>query len=177
MLTGLRTAPSLGLLTTSITAASNAPIVQRSAVLQAYGREFRYEEYMKPRNAAMGVAIHWALLLGSVMLALPPVRWLVGRLAYAPGDGPSRETVEGDHAELRATAEADEPAGGKRVNGRIRWQGSMYDWTGACLAVASGILARNRGKVEAGFGTPASLGGEFVKGLEGAGMVLEVREE
>jgi hypothetical protein len=35
--------------------------------------------------------MHVALALGAFVLILPPVRWLLKKLVYQPGDGPTKE--------------------------------------------------------------------------------------
>ena len=183
LLTGLRFIAGLGWLTTSITSSTNTPIVQRSSILLNYGPKFRYQEYLRPSSRFWGVVAHWGLIFGGVALAIPPVRWLVGKLVYEPGQGPSVEGARGDHIELRGVGEQD--GGRKKVQGRISWNGSAYDWTGVSMAVGAGELIRvartrkegkGKGEIESGFRTPAGLGEGVVAALERAGMVLEVGE-
>ncbi len=95
--TGVRVVPELGTLTDSIQGSSDAPIVHRSWGLYGgsgyYGKQFRWREYMRTRNILTGFGIHAALLLASIVLILPPARWLLKKFVYAPGDGPSKEFV------------------------------------------------------------------------------------
>ena len=60
-LLGVRSVPGLGTLTTSISAAPNIAIVQRSWGLfddgKLYGDRFQYNEYMRVRNSVIGIAL------------------------------------------------------------------------------------------------------------------------
>jgi short subunit dehydrogenase-like uncharacterized protein len=93
--TGMRTEPGLGLLTDSISGATDAPIVNRSWALynngEYYGSKFHFSAYMRAKNQLSGFAMHVALALGAAILILPPVRWLLKKLVYQPGDGPTKE--------------------------------------------------------------------------------------
>jgi hypothetical protein len=91
----MRTEPGLGLLTDSISGATDAPIVNRSWALynngEYYGSKFHFSAYMRAKNQLSGFAMHVALALGAAILILPPVRWLLKKLVYQPGDGPTKE--------------------------------------------------------------------------------------
>ena len=78
-LLGIRSVPGLGTLITSISAASNVPVVQRSWGLldggKLYGSRFQYKEYMRVRNSVVGIAIQFAVAFAVSALIFPPVRW------------------------------------------------------------------------------------------------------
>merc|ERR1719487_3243675 len=84
-------------------------------------------------------------------LILPPVRWLLKKFVYQPGEGPSKEQVRHEYAEWRAIANADvsDPNDPKRVLGRMRWDGSMYHLTVVCLAEAAITIAREKTQAHA----------------------------
>ncbi|KAL9630720.1 MAG: hypothetical protein Q9164_006275, partial [Protoblastenia rupestris] len=109
---GVRSLPILGTVTTSLNAGPNIAIVQRSWGLNAggnlYGPNFQYHEYVAVRNRFTGVLVHLALALGMMAFALPPVRWLLKQLVYAPGQGAAKEATAKDTLEYRAIATADE---------------------------------------------------------------------
>lgn len=94
-LTGMRTEPELGLLTDSISGATDAPIVLRSWSLydggRYYGPKFQFSAYMRAKNQLQGLIIHLALAIGALVLIFPPARWLLKRFVYQPGDGPTKE--------------------------------------------------------------------------------------
>jgi len=183
-LTGMRSEPELGLLTDSISGATDAPIVLRSWGLydggQYYGPKFQFSAYMRAKNQIQGLAIHLALAVGALVLIFPPFRWLLKRFVYQPGDGPTKEQVKRDRCEWRAIANADvsDPNDPRRVLGRMRWEGSMYDLTGVFLAEAAVTIARSKTKAhELGGGmlTPATLGSPYLERLNKAGLKTEVK--
>ncbi|KAF1822218.1 uncharacterized protein K489DRAFT_320197 [Dissoconium aciculare CBS 342.82] len=183
-LTGLRTEPDLGLLTDSISAATDAPIVNRSWALynngEYYGPKFHFSAYMRATDQLRGFAMHLALAIGAAILILSPVRWLLKKLVYQPGDGPTKAQASRDRCEWRAIAHADvsDPNDPKRAYGRIRWEGSMYYLTGVLLAEAAFVIAREKTKAhELGGGilTPATLGAPFLERLNKVGFKSEVK--
>ncbi|KAI1074109.1 hypothetical protein F5B20DRAFT_574351 [Whalleya microplaca] len=135
--TGLHTIPNLGLLSTSIAARANAAIVQRSWGLfkeepslqkEFYGPNFTYREYMKPRHFASGIAMHYSLIVGGMLLMFcSPFRKIVRRYVYKPGEGPSREDSAKDYIEFRGVATPDvEPKSDKQVACKAYYHGSLY---------------------------------------------------
>lgn len=95
-LTGLRNESDLGgTLTDSLQGPADIPIVHRSWGLiedgKYYGPNFRLSAYMRARNALYGFGIHLALTFGFLTLILPPVRWLLKKFVYQPGEGPTKE--------------------------------------------------------------------------------------
>ncbi|KAL8943516.1 MAG: hypothetical protein Q9216_001051 [Gyalolechia sp. 2 TL-2023] len=185
-LLGVRKQPHLGTLTTSITAGPNVAIVQRTWGLlggpKSYGPNFQYHEYMRVKNSLAGAIIHFALALGMVALAIPPLRWLCQYAAhsfYAPGQGAAKEVTAEESFELRAVAEADEDLPKpKRAMARFRYNGGIYYLTGVFLAEAAMVilkedeLTKNLG---GGLLTPAMLGQPFIDRLRKAGIELECR--
>lgn len=136
-LTGVRSVPGLGLLTSSVTAGTNAAIVQRSwglfrqeAALQAhfYGPNFTYREFMRARSLLGGVAMHYGLLLGGLLLMFcPPFRSAMRRFVYKPGQGPDRDVAARDYIEFRGVAAPDgEASGKKQATIKTHYHGSMY---------------------------------------------------
>lgn len=95
MLTGLRTVRDLGILATSIQGPADTPIVHRTWSLydggKLYGPNFHLSCYTKARNYLQGFFIHMALILGFLALLLPPVRWLLKKYIYQPGEGVDQE--------------------------------------------------------------------------------------
>ena len=174
---GVRNDPDLGLVTTSLFGATDAPIVERSSGLLNYGPQFRYAEFSSVSNRFFGAAMHLGLIFGATLLTLRPVRWLLKKLSYAPGDGPSQESAKDDHAELRGVAKAaTEPE--RRISGRLRWDGSFYALTGAFLATGAIVLAREDAavrRVGGGILTPASLGQRYIDRMREVGLAIETK--
>lgn len=95
-LTGLRTVKGLqGPLTDSIQAPADIPLVHRSWSLydggKFYGPNFYLSPYMRVSNVFSAIAVHYGLTFGLLFLLLPPVRWLLRKLVYPPGQGPAKE--------------------------------------------------------------------------------------
>ncbi|KAL1854316.1 hypothetical protein Daus18300_011502 [Diaporthe australafricana] len=183
-LTGLRTVPNLGKLTTFMAGDTDAAIIGRTWGLlsqigtrqsEAYGPNFGFSEHMRTRNWLSGVLVHWGLALGSVLLvALPPLRWLVRRLVYKQGDGPDKEQTRKDELEFRGVAapDTDRPVG-KQAFCRATYFGSMYALTGALLAQAAlTVLEDDIDLGGGGIFTPACLGQGLVDRLDGAGFKI-----
>jgi short subunit dehydrogenase-like uncharacterized protein len=87
--------------------------------------------------------------------------------------------VKNDFVHWRAIAYADveDPNDPKRASGRMRWQGSMYDLTGVCLAEAAVTIARDKTLAHdlgGGILTPATLGAPYLERLQKAGLKTEV---
>ncbi len=181
---GIHTVPDLGTLTTSITGSTDRAIVHRTWGLMggsssSYGPKFQFEEYMKVRNAFIGVAVHLLIGIGMVAIALPPVRWLLKKFVYAPGQGPTKEVTSKERIEYRSIAIADQQTPHpKRAFSVLKYDGGMYYLTGLLLAegaitiLRDDTLARRMG---GGILTPALLGQPFVDRLRKAGIVLETR--
>ncbi|KAI8978341.1 Saccharopine dehydrogenase-domain-containing protein [Trametes punicea] len=103
----------------SLIVLSNRPIVQRtSGLIQfalssartvygenyasektvrplAYGPHFRYAEYVVPGSGSfLSAVLMGTLTLAFSFLFVAPVRWLMRRLAYQPGEGPSEADMQ-----------------------------------------------------------------------------------
>ena len=164
----------------------NTRVVRRSAALLAagdapvYGRDFRYQEYLRvgrDRGAALAAAALAAgLAAGGASLRLAPVRALARRLAPAPGEGPSEDSIRGGsyRCELLGTS-----ASGRVERGRIAGRGDPGNHataTFACeaaLAIALDPGALPGGPDAGGVLTPASaLGDALARRLAAAGVTV-----
>ncbi|ETS75712.1 hypothetical protein PFICI_12656 [Pestalotiopsis fici W106-1] len=182
-LTGLYNVPNLGLLSTSITAATNASIVQRTWGLfqlepsrqkEFYGSNFSYQELMKARNFATGIAMHYgAMVAGALLMFVPPFRTLVRKFVFKPGEGPSREDCANEYIEFRGIANPDLPNSRKQAFVKARYQGSMYYLTATLMAHAAATLLQEDVKLSGGVYTPASLGQGYVDRLDENGFKVE----
>ena len=123
-----------------------------------------------------GILIHTFLAVGSLLLAISPIRTLAKKLVYQPGQGPPSSASSKDAFELRAIAIADQGFGKeRRAMSRFRYDGGLYYFTGLCLAEAAMVLLREEELVErlgGGVLTPACLGDSFVRGLQNAGVEI-----
>ncbi|KAJ5559014.1 Saccharopine dehydrogenase / Homospermidine synthase [Penicillium sp. DV-2018c] len=179
-LLGARSIPDLGTVTTSPTAIADITVVHRSSTLmpELYGQNFFFHQFLSVRNVLIGVAVHLGFLVGLSLLALPPVRWLVRKLVFAPGFGPRREDSVNDRLEYHAiaTSESTPP---QRVFGKISYHGGMYPFTGLLLAEAAMVILSEEEKIKkvsrGGIVTPATLGQDFVDRLEKVGCNIETK--
>jgi short subunit dehydrogenase-like uncharacterized protein len=181
---GVRQVRDLGTLSSSIQGATDATIVHRSWGLfengNFYGPKFRFSPYMHVRNTFTGIMVHFALALGMIALILSPVRSLLKRFVFQPGEGPSKESSRRDRIEYRAIATVDsaDPNDPKRITGRMAWDGSLYYLTGVFLAEAAITILRDETPAAAMGGgslTPAALGAPFLERLQKAGLRTDVK--
>ncbi|KAK9598928.1 hypothetical protein V6Z93_003248 [Aspergillus fumigatus] len=170
---GVRSVRDLGTLTTSPSAMADITIVHRSSTLmpEFYGPLFYFRQFVKVRNALVGIIFHYAFIIGLCLLTLPPVRALVRQFVYAAGQGPRKEDSVNDRVEYRAVATADQKtAAPQRVFGKFKYEGSMYALTGLLLAEAAMVILEETERVKkvsrCGIVTPATLGQPFVDRLE-----------
>ncbi|KAF2225126.1 Saccharopine dehydrogenase-domain-containing protein [Elsinoe ampelina] len=182
--TGVRSVPDLGTLTTSLQGAVDRTQVYRTWGLldsgKFYGSSFRFFPYMTARNVFVGMLTHFAIAFGGLALLLSPLRAILKRFVYAPGDGPTRDESKHDYIEYRAIAEADspDPSDPKRVFGRFAFEGSAYHMTGVFLAQAAISLLRDESlakELGGGVLTPATLGAGYIERLQKVGFKLELR--
>jgi hypothetical protein len=89
---GVRRHPQLGVLTDNPQAVSNVPFVHRSWGLlpDHYGPRFFYTDWMKARNLLRGIAWHFTMVFGGLMLLIKPFRKLAARSVMQPGEGPDQ---------------------------------------------------------------------------------------
>ncbi|KAH2133879.1 hypothetical protein KXW34_003349 [Aspergillus fumigatus] len=179
---GVRFVRDLGTLTTSPSAMADITIVHRSSTLmpEFYGPLFYFRQFVKVRNALVGIIFHYAFIIGLCLLTLPPVRALVRQFVYAAGQGPRKEDSVNDRVEYRAVATADQKtAAPQRVFGKFKYEGSMYALTGLLLAEAAMVILEETERVKkvsrCGIVTPATLGQPFVDRLEKVGCHLETQ--
>ncbi|CAL5873201.1 uncharacterized protein PFLUO_LOCUS7470 [Penicillium psychrofluorescens] len=181
-LLGVRSIRDLGTLTTSPSGIADVTIVHRSSTLmpEFYGNRFVFHQFLHVRNAFIGVAVHVGFMLGLALLALPPVRWLVRKFVYAPGNGPRKENSLNDRLEYHAVATADQntPAP-QRVFGKLTYEGGMYLLTGVLMAEAAMVILKEEEKVKkvsrGGIVTSATLGQDFVDRLDNMGCRIETK--
>ncbi|KAH1321116.1 hypothetical protein KXV38_008569 [Aspergillus fumigatus] len=178
----VRSVRDLGTLTTSPSAMADITIVHRSSTLmpEFYGPLFYFRQFVKVRNALVGIIFHYAFIIGLCLLTLPPVRALVRQFVYAAGQGPRKEDSVNDRVEYRAVATADQKtAAPQRVFGKFKYEGSMYALTGLLLAEAAMVILEETERVKkvsrCGIVTPATLGQPFVDRLEKVGCHLETQ--
>lgn len=134
--TGQRTVPGLGLLSTSATGPANAAIVYRTWGLtkqeaalkdEFYGPNFTYREFMNAGGYIKGMLMHYSLIIGALFVLLPPFRALVKKAVFKPGEGPDKEKARHEIIEFRAIAKPDLETGNRnQIFGKLSYTGSMY---------------------------------------------------
>jgi short subunit dehydrogenase-like uncharacterized protein len=182
--TGVWSYPRLGNLTTSLTAKPNVAIVHRSAGLNPYfyGFNFSYEEYMAVSSPLIGVLIHIAISILTLLLAFPPTRAILKLFnTVKPGQGPTKESTKNDVFELRAVAVAEQLAKPPRkALATFRYEGGVYELTAKLLSEAAVVLLTKeediKAKHGAGFLTPSSLGDNYLERLDSAGVKINVQQ-
>jgi hypothetical protein len=177
---GFRSIRDLGTVTISPSGMADITLVHRSSTLmpELYGKSFYFRQFLSVRNALVGLAVHIGFTIGLMLLALPPVRWLLRKFIFAPGSGPRREDSMNDRLEYHAIA-TPEGEQTKRVFGKITYEGSMYLFTGLLLAEAAMVILNDEETIRkvsrGGIVTPATMGQSFVDRLEKVGCNIETK--
>ncbi|ODA79647.1 hypothetical protein RJ55_05241 [Drechmeria coniospora] len=183
---GVRNVPNLGLQTTSISSTIDIPIVERTWGLlsqipsrrdQFYGPKFNWASYYKPRNWLHGILLHWGLALGSLIIAtLPPVRALLKKFVYKPGEGTGKDALAKEEVEIRGVATPDTATpSGKQAYCRAWFHGSIYYLTAVFMAQGALTILEDDLELDGGVYTPACLGQGYVDRLHNAGFKMEVK--
>ncbi|KAJ5083497.1 hypothetical protein N7456_012924 [Penicillium angulare] len=181
-LLGVQSVPDLGTLTTSPNGIADMAVVYRSSVLmpELYGNHFVFRQKLSVRNALNGILFHIAINLFLAVLVLPPVRWLLRKVVFAPGAGPTMEDSQNDHTEYNAIATADQKTPNpKRAFGKLTYRGTMYVLTGALVSEAAMVILNEEEKVRkvsrGGLVTPATLGQDYIDRLDKVGVHIETK--
>ena len=180
---GVRVVPDLGLVSSALAAKPNEAIVQRSWGLlddgKFYGSKFTFHEYQRAGSKLSGFASNLAFNFGLLAITLSPLRWLIKKLVYVPGQGPSKESHKKELIEYRAVATADQDIPRpQRAISRFRWDGGIYYLTGVLLAEAAIVILRDdtlANDLGGGLLTPAMLGQPFIDRLKDAGVIIETK--
>jgi short subunit dehydrogenase-like uncharacterized protein len=145
----------------------------------AYGENFDFRAWIRMPGPIRAVLWHFTLLTALALFCLPPVRWLVKRFWFKPGDGPDKNFQEQSSFELRTAAISDNTLR-QQVIGRFRFQGDPYVFTAISLAEAALLLSRDasvQGRLQGGVFTTALLGSPFVERLKANNVEISVEEE
>ena len=178
---GARSVEGLGVLTDSPQGALDTVIVNRSWSLfdggNFYGKNFYYTEWMRVRNTLIGSLVHYGLAALMLSLWVPPVRWLLKRMVYEPGQGPTKEEFQNDRLAYKAIAKV-EGESSKQAVATFSYNGGGYYLTGILVAEAAMTLLRGGDTLASKLGgmvTPATLEKGYVDRLQKAGVKLDVR--
>lgn len=180
-LLGVRTIPDLGILTDSPQRGPDTAIVYRSWALfdkgEYYGQKFTFREWLRVSGYLAGTIIHYGFRMFLLSLLFPPMRWLLKKWAYEPGQGPSKEAFQNNQMVYKAIAKADcEPE--KRAVATFEYTGGGYYLTGILVIEAAMTILKGSeipaAKMGGGLLTPATLGEEYVERVKKAGVKIEV---
>jgi hypothetical protein len=140
-LLGYRYVPRLGALTTSLVSLSNESIAYRTANLNPdiYGLEFSYHEYLPVPNLFSAIFVHFLTKLLFLLLALPFIRWMLGKLSFEPGSGPDREQSRSVES-AGYTAIGNSGDGKIRAKARFYYKGALVDISAILAVVAASVL-------------------------------------
>lgn len=154
-----------------------------SSPSQSYGPRFRFNEYMRAKGLMRGILIKVALASVGLLLAIPPIRWILTPLIkkfiiQAPGQGPNKESMKGDFLSYKAFGVAEDGKG--QVGAKLDVAHGAYVATAMTLAAAANVILRGRleeteaGRLGGGVLTPATLGDEYVKSLNEIGVKISI---
>lgn len=181
-LLGVRSISDLGAVTTAPNGLADMTIVHRSSSLmhEFYGKRFFFHQFLYVRNTFIGALVHVAFVFALGLLMLPPVRWVLRKFIFAPGQGPTLQVSRNDRLEYHAVATADQDVPSpRRVFGTITFEGSMYVLTGLLIAEAAMVILQEEEKVKktsrCGIVTSATLGQDYVDRLSKVGVNIDTR--
>jgi short subunit dehydrogenase-like uncharacterized protein len=176
---GYRSFPGLGIVTTSFLAICNESIAHRSASLlpETYGPKFNLHEFLPAPNFFAAAFVHILTKLGILLLALPPVRWILNTLIPAAGTGPDLATAHVERQHFQAIGTPENPEG-KPVKAQFLYEGSLYYCSAFMGVEAASVILGSEDyparKIGGGVLTSATLGMPYVEKLRKVGAVIDV---
>jgi short subunit dehydrogenase-like uncharacterized protein len=193
---GLLWIKQLGWMAYQPQAAVDRTIVHRSWGLfeptaASYGHDFDWHGWFKIWwGPVVAMIWHFCGLFLAPWLLLRPVRRLLPKLWYEPGDGAAQDRIQSNWFEYRGVAEAGtdtdtaaqpQPTAARRTLVRMRYDGDAYLFTSIALGEAARVVLWRHDTWAHRFGggvlTPASLGEQYVSHLRAAGVVIEARRD
>ncbi|KAI0601629.1 Saccharopine dehydrogenase-domain-containing protein [Biscogniauxia sp. FL1348] len=179
---GIRSDPRLGVMAAcALGGVQNRGLVHRTwGLLQGtaatYGPNFQYNEYQAVPSALAGALKVLAARLMQAALGFALLRNLARRYLPAPGDGPGPEAARRYAVRVEAVAVADGGPPAHRAYARFAYPEGPYPTTALFLAHAAASLLYHRrlvGGLTGGCLTPAFLGDDLVRRVQGAGATIE----
>lgn len=154
-------------------------VAARSWSLLDYGSKWTTYGYLGFSSRSKAYMYIAALYLGTFMIWVPPVRWLLKKLVVQPGSGPSKKQMDQGHVELKCVGESEDSKHKAMATFTMKHADPGYKGTAALLACVGLTLALDlpetvAGKNGGGFWTPACLGERLISRVESAGMTLSV---
>lgn len=145
---------------------------------ETYGENFDFHVWMRVPGPVSAVLWHFTMLAAMLLFCMPPVRWLIKKVGFKQGDGPSLSFREKCTFAVRTSAIADN-AEGEQVIGNLEVSIDPYTFTGVCLGEAALLLAQDtaiQARLKGGILTTSRLGRTFLESLERNGARMEVKE-
>ncbi|KAH8697966.1 Saccharopine dehydrogenase-domain-containing protein [Talaromyces proteolyticus] len=148
----------------------------------SYGHNFDFHAWLRTWGPVAAVLWHFGGLMLAPLILLRPIRKLLPRLWYQPGEGAGQSKIKNNWFEYRGVAEADTLTQPKpKVLVRMRYDGDPYVFTAIALGEAARILLWQQDtwahKFGGGVMTPATLGDHYVSQLRASGVTIDVRNE
>ncbi|KAI8914476.1 saccharopine dehydrogenase [Gorgonomyces haynaldii] len=168
--------------------ATNLRYVRRTNHLLQYGKNFKYTETMSTPGMISAAAVTTGMAVGSVAVATPPTRWVLGKL-IPPGSGPDEKTRKNGSFESRLVgySEPDENGHQLKLGARVVGvQDPGYGETSKMISEAALCLAYNKDKFAKGFNgnfepvkggvvtAGSAMGLALIERLRKAGMTWEL---
>lgn len=145
---------------------------------ETYGENFDCHVWVRVPGPVSAILLHFTMLTAVLLFCMPPIRWLIKKVGFSRGDGPSLSFREKCTFAVRTSAIADN-AEGQQVIGNLRVYIDPYTFTGVCLGEAALLLARDtaiEARLKGGILTTSRLGRTFLESLERNGAKMEVKE-
>lgn len=149
-----------------------------------YGDNFDWHAWARLWGPIAAVFWHFTLWSLTALFLLRPVRWLLSKVWYKPGNGASVDKTQKNWLEYRTVGDVDDGPAQKPVNKRrsvvrLRFDSDPYIFTGVTLAEAAKIIVRRNDtqahKLRGGVLTPATLGDSYVAALTEGGVTIDVK--
>jgi short subunit dehydrogenase-like uncharacterized protein len=180
-LTGTWNIPELGIVGNWPGTMMDRAIVHRSWGLfdagSWYGQKFRFTQLLGSKSTMAGAIMSYGMMILQLVMLFPPGRWALSKLAYEPGNGPTREDAKKFYLKMKALATTES---GRRLIAKMDLDGCLYHFTGVFVAEAALELLKggeNLATKQKGFVTSACLESGYVdRLLKAPGVRITVEE-
>jgi short subunit dehydrogenase-like uncharacterized protein len=131
----------------------------------------------------LAVLWHFVGMMLAPWILLRPIRKILPKIWYQPGEGADEGKIEKNWFEHRGVAEADDTSTKPKpkVLVRMRFDGDPYIFTAIALGEAARIVLWQQDTWAHKFGggvlTSATLGDNYVSQLRAAGVAIDVQNE
>lgn len=144
-----------------------------------YGENFDFHAWIRMPGPIRAILWHFTMVIALMLFCVSPIRWLVTRFWFKPGDGPTESFRQQCSFEYRTSAIADNTQS-QQVIGRLKFNGDPYVFTALCLGEVALLLSRDTSTLArlqgGGILTTALLGSTFLDSLQKNGVEVEIKE-